>query len=507
MKKRYLKLNKDDKHLSLGNLFRIIKSLAINKRTSPQSEIFCILFNLDSISETTINNYCIGCRSINSNYKQIYLNYQKQYLKDKNVLIDTTINVLTLIEGNIITTTNPLNYINNNVLFKELCNKLYNISKNDNEVSEEYTDNIRNLFSNNNYYEAFCEFLFFIILKKKQPIYIDDLNQEITEKLLENTNISSKELEDFLLLKFRDSTNYYYGVTQLASNNNAYACYELGTQEYYGYISGTPRYDISFKYLDIAAKKGHAGANYLIANMILNKYLKSFLNDELKLAYDYLNTAIKHGSIEALNSIGLMYLNGIYPLKKDINKAIDYFNKAIKKDYVYAYNNLGKIYEAQKDYQKAFNYYLKSANLGESWASNKIGEYYRRGIIQKDLKKAFNYYNKALKCPKRNMCYYAKYNLAKYYYLCGLFDIEKNYNKALDYLKDASDHNIYEASIELLNIYTKKYWETNDIVYKNLITEIILKIENHPKYNSSTKKLIENNLLKEKERINRKIID
>lgn len=507
MKKRYLKLNKDDKHLSLGNLFRIIKSLAINKRTSPQSEIFCILFNLDSISETTINNYCIGCRSINSNYKQIYLNYQKQYLKDKNVLIDTTINVLTLIEGNIITTTNPLNYINSNVLFKELCNKLYNISKNDNEVSEKYTDNIRNLFSSNNYYEAFCEFLFFIILKKKQPIYIDDLNQEITEKLLENTNISSKELEDFLLLKFRDSTNYYYGVTQLASNNNAYACYELGTQEYYGYISGTPRYDISFKYLDIAAKKGHAGANYLIANMILNKYLKSFLNDELKLAYDYLNTAIKHGSIEALNSVGLMYLNGIYPKKKDINKAIDYFNKAIKKDYVYAYNNLGKIYETQKDYQKAFNYYLKSANLGESWASNKIGEYYRKGIIQKDLKKAYNYYNKALKCPKRNMCYYAKYNLAKYYYLCGLFDIEKNYNKALDYLKDASDHNIYEASIELLNIYTKKYWETNDIVYKNLITEIILKIENHPKYNSSTKKLIENNLLKEKERINRKIID
>ena len=42
---------------------------------------------------------------------------------------------------------------------------------------------------------------------------------------------------------------------------------------------------------------------------------------------------------------------------------------------IYAYNNLGKIYENRGEYDKAYKCYLNSANLGESWAANKIGEY------------------------------------------------------------------------------------------------------------------------------------
>ena len=46
----YIKLNNNPNHLSLGNLFNEIKKLSINKSSAIQTEIFCILFNIDSNS-------------------------------------------------------------------------------------------------------------------------------------------------------------------------------------------------------------------------------------------------------------------------------------------------------------------------------------------------------------------------------------------------------------------------------------------------------------------------
>ena len=81
----YIKLNNNDNHLSLGNLFNIIKNISKNKQATIQSELFCIIMDIDYISETTINNYCTGLRSINSSYKQIYINYRKKYLKTNHL--------------------------------------------------------------------------------------------------------------------------------------------------------------------------------------------------------------------------------------------------------------------------------------------------------------------------------------------------------------------------------------------------------------------------------------
>ena len=65
MNKTYIKLNNNDNHLSLGNLFNIIKNISKNKSSAIQTELFYILFNIDNISETTVNNYCTGFLSIN----------------------------------------------------------------------------------------------------------------------------------------------------------------------------------------------------------------------------------------------------------------------------------------------------------------------------------------------------------------------------------------------------------------------------------------------------------
>ena len=72
-------MNNTDDQLSLGNLFRVIKDLAKNKSGALQTEIFCILFDLENINDTTVNNYCVGCRSIGNQYKQQFIHKQNRY--------------------------------------------------------------------------------------------------------------------------------------------------------------------------------------------------------------------------------------------------------------------------------------------------------------------------------------------------------------------------------------------------------------------------------------------
>ena len=504
--KKYIKLNNNDNHLSLGNFTRIIKENTINKTSALQTEVFSTLFNTANINDTTINNYCIGIRSINNDYKQQYIIYKKNYPKDNYILLDIIINLLTIITGNIysnLTKKEKIDLINNNTLLKTVTIKLYNISKNDKEVSKELSSNLLELINNNNLCIALTEILFFIILDKKQPIYEDNIKKEIIENLLSNTLVSPHELEEYLNLKLSEGINYNYSLNTLAQNNNPYALYELGREEYKGYIKGYPRYDISYNYFSRASLKDHPSSYYMLAKMLINKNIGNGTKKDLKLAYEYLNKSISLGNIASVNLLGNMYKEGLY-VKKDINKAISLYEEASLHNYVYAYNNLGKIYENNKDYQKAFKYFEKASLLGESYALNTLGEYYRKGIyVDIDLNKAFTLYNKAIQAPIDNIYYYAYYNLAKYFYLTGDIVLVKNIIKAINYLTIASNNNIIEASILLLYIYVDKYLKELDTSIISRIKELTLTIEKHPKYNKEIKKEIDSNLLKLKQ--NKKI--
>ena len=329
------------------------------------------------------------------------------------------------------------------------------------------------------------------------------LKKEIIENLLSNTLVSPHELEEYLNLKLSEGINYNYSLNTLAQNNNPYALYELGREEYKGYIKGYPRYDISYNYFSRASLKDHPSSYYMLAKMLINKNIGNGTKKDLKLAYEYLNKSISLGNIASVNLLGNMYKEGLY-VKKDINKAISLYEEASLHNYVYAYNNLGKIYENNKDYQKAFKYFEKASLLGESYALNTLGEYYRKGIyVDIDLNKAFTLYNKAIQAPIDNIYYYAYYNLAKYFYLTGDIVLVKNINKAINYLTIASNNNIIEASILLLYIYVDKYLKELDTSIISRIKELTLTIEKHPKYNKEIKKEIDSNLLKLKQ--NKKI--
>ena len=466
--------------LSLGNFVQIIKNNSVNKHLANQSEIFCILFNVESVNESTINNYCIGARSISDDYKDIYLDFKVRYEKDNMYFLPIVSKIVCLLMG-MVDDNKSIDDINNNKHLKDVCISLYNISKNDNKVSDTFSNKLQNHINQNNLYSFIAECLLYIILEHKQPIYISDEINEKLENILYNTNISFESLQDYLNMLFGDGINYDYTIKQLAKKNNPYALFELGLSEYLGKMAGTPRYNIAFEHFSKAASFNHPRANYIAGRMLIEGLVGNCSDFDIKKGIQYLEKAEELNNIACLNILGQYYLK-----KGEEKKAIKYFERAASHNFVYAFNNLGKIYENKKEYNKAFELYLRSANLEESWACNKIGEMYRLGVgTEKNFKKAFEYYTKALEVPIDYLENYAKYNLAVYFYINGNYEatIEKDEDKAVKLLTESAEK-LIDSQIYLLGYYVSKNNEENIEKYKN-------KIESNPRFNMEQKEKIE----------------
>lgn len=477
MKKNYIKLNNNDNHLSLGNLFRITKELSVNKSSAMQVELFCILFDVENVYDTTVNNYCVGCRTIGNEYKQKYLNLKKQYHKNEHILDNIILNYIFAINGEIETPSEIYDYLTKSKTLNLLVNKLINLAKNDKQVNQSFIDQLNVYIKNNQTIKCFIEILFFIILEKIQPIYESELKLEVFENVLEDTSISSNELKDYLSLKLNEGINFDYSMKKLAREGNSYACFELGLAEMAGAIMGEYRYDKAYDYFYQASLHNHSGANNMIGYMLAKGYIGNRSMDDIKLASDYLNKAISAGNIAANNTLGNLYYEGIPPFKKNVKKAMEYYQKAASKNYAFAFNNIGKIIEL-KDSNKAMEYYKKSADLGESWACNKVGEYYRK---HGNYEQAYNYYMLGTDSNKRTICYYNYYNLAKYFYLngCGTLIKVPNYEVAKKYFYESIS--LIESATELFYILIKEYLVNHKDEIYNEILRIKTVIENHPK--------------------------
>ncbi len=453
--KKYIKQNDGYSHLSLGNLFLTIKKYSKNKSGAIQTEVFCTLFNIESITDTTVNNYCTGYRGIGDDYKQIYINFKKKYQKDKSILIPIINNTLSIIDGEIYDI-KEIDEINKKDSIKKIITNLHTIVKNDIYVSNNFKVNILSLIKNKDYYSVLCEILFYVILENKQPLYESDLITDTIEEILKDTNISIKDLQEYLSITFKEGISLIRSLKKLASNNNPYALYELGNKEYKGEIAGYPRYEEAYNYHLKAAEYNHPTSNWMIAHMIINKKIGSLSKEDTDLALSFLKKAISLGSISALNTMGICYMEGI--IKKDKKKAYDYFKKAAEKKYVYAYNNLGRLLEQDKEYEAALEYYLKSANEEESWACNKVGLYYYLGLgTNKDLNKAFYYFNLGNNAPINIRNPWNTFNLVKLFYSVGnaTLGIKKDIDKSISLLNTLNN---FEPANELfLYLYYEKY--------------------------------------------------
>ena len=448
--KNFIKLNIDDKHLSLGNLFRVIKEEANNSNIW-QSDLFCIIFNTDNIADSTVNNYCTGFRSINNKYKNYIKDLKAKFDNDNLVLLPIVEKILELTENNQ-ETFNSLQQINENNKLKHICNRLYSISKNDTDVNINLSDKLYSYLDQNDFYNFISTVIFYVILDKKQPINVSNTLNDVIENNIYRTNISVYDVEDFIKFQLNSGIWSIRGIQQLAQKGNPFACFEMASMEFYGIITGKPRYEKAYEYYKIASGYNHPVSHWAIGYLYYNGYIGNKTKRDLYLALKYFNKARKLKCSNAYNSLGLILLNGNVPhIKRNKQKAIKMFEIAISMGNIYAYNNLGKIYEDGKDYKKAFEYYIISADQGESWAANRVGEFYRKGIGRnKDLRKAFEYYEIASQSPKFTLCPWAKYNLAKYFYLNGNLEIgiSKNLNKAVKLLEDVADE-LSEAKNEL----------------------------------------------------------
>jgi len=445
MEKSYIKLNDNDNHLSLGNLFRIIKDNAQIKNAALQLELFCAVFDVQDINESTVNNYCTGYRAINDKYKQFYLSLKNKDEDLKKIILK----LLSIIEGVVYKETETIDSINKNKILETICLELFSVAKNDISVSSELEKSLNSNLLNKNLYEFICSVLSFVILEKKQPIYEDNLLRLTIEDIINKTYLSINDVSEFLKVSLLEASLSVRSLKTLAKKENAIACFQLGTLEFHGNVVGHPRYITAYNYFETAARKNHPAANWILGYIHSREYPGIEKSDEL--AWDYFKKAEALGSIAALNSLGLYYLNK----KSDIEKSTEYFKAAAESDYVYGYTNLGLIYEKDKKYSEAFEKFLKAASLGESWACNKVGECYRLGIgTEKNIQIAFEFYNKGIENAESEINSWCYYNLAKYFYQNGSkeLNLEPNLDKAISYYKESVKLGNNEAQNELSKI-------------------------------------------------------
>lgn len=372
LQRKFIRLNINDNYLSLGNVFRIIKEEANNTNMFLQSDLFAIIFNTYNIADSTVNNYCTGFRAINPKYRSYFKEIENIFEQDKTVFVSTVGKILELIEGKEIKADNiTIDQINENFKLKHICNRLYNISKNDSDVSIRLSNELYKNLEENNLYDFMAQVLFYVILDKKQPIYINEQLNDIVEKSIYDTNISFNDIQEFIDIQLNSGILSIRGIKELAKKDNPFACFEIASMEFYGIITGKKRYEEAYKYYKIAAEHNHPVANWAIGYLYYEGYIGNKSKRDLYLAFKYFNKARKLKCSNAFNSFGLIILNGNMPhIKKNKDKAIEMFKKAKSLGNIYAYNNLGKICEDEKDYKKAFDYYLVSADSGESWAAN-----------------------------------------------------------------------------------------------------------------------------------------
>ena len=500
--KNFIRLNIDDNYLSLGNIFRIIKETSINPNSFWQSDLFCIIFNCDYIADSTVNNYCTGFRAINSKYKNYFYNLKTRYEKDESIFISIIGNIINLLyTGKTNIKKYSLKQINNDIKLKKVCTKLFSISKNDNDVKNVLLNKLYQYLNSDNLYCFIIEILSYSILEKKQPIYKEDNFNSIMEKSLYSTNISIQNVEQFVKIQLDAGIWSLRSINELAKQKNPFACFEMASLEFYGIIAGYPRYEKAYEYYKIASDYNHPVANWAIGYLYYKGYIGFRTTHDLYMAFRFFNKSRKYNCSSAFNSLGLVFLNGDIPhIKKSNDNAMKMFEKSALLGNVYAYNNIGRIYENNNKYKEAFENYNISANLGDSWALNKVGEFYRMGkYVKKDLKKAYQFCTSSSECFKYSCCPWSKYNLAKYFYINGNIEINvnKDINKAIELLNEVCE-NLIEALEELIIIYYKLYIESSreNIEYYNKIKYYIKKVENHPRYNLQVKKRVEEYLNK-----------
>jgi TPR repeat protein len=172
----------------------------------------------------------------------------------------------------------------------------------------------------------------------------------------------------------------------------------------------------AMKWYQMAADKGSAKAQYLLAQIYFNKKLAMDNNKAFQLNLK----SAELGNSDALNMVGMCYSRG-YGVSEDKTEAIKWWLKASEAGNSNAQASLGYCYEnatgVAQDYREAIKYYTKSAEQGNVAALCSLGVIYFQGTgIPKDYDESIKWFTKGAELgdePCRQNLEYVKKQIQK----------------------------------------------------------------------------------------------
>lgn len=203
------------------------------------------------------------------------------------------------------------------------------------------------------------------------------------------------------------------------------------------------------------ASKGNSEAFYDLGMAYYRGELG--LNVDNEEAFRWIMKAAKKGHIEAENTIGVFYAEGIH-VEKDLEEAIKWYRQAALCGNIVAQSNLGNKYYfgdgVKQDYSEAIKWWSLAADQGYDNAQAFLGDCYFDGEgVNVDYEKAVKLYKKAAIQDND----WAQVKLA----LCFREGkgVEKDIEKCINLLKTAANNNSIDAMIELAIIYEGEEYE------------------------------------------------
>jgi TPR repeat protein len=150
----------------------------------------------------------------------------------------------------------------------------------------------------------------------------------------------------------------------------------------------------AMKWYQMAADKGSATAQYLLAQI----YFREKLAEDNFKAFELFLKSAQPGNSDALNMVGMCYSGG-YGITKDNTEAVKWWLKASEAGDSNAQASLGYSYEyaqgVAQDYAEAIKWYTKSAEQGNVIASGSLGIIYFKGQgVPKDYNESVKWFTK-----------------------------------------------------------------------------------------------------------------
>ncbi len=229
-----------------------------------------------------------------------------------------------------------------------------------------------------------------------------------------------------------DYSEAYKYVTAAIEQEEPRAYRIMGDIYYYGMGIEEDDYKAAEWYTK-AADAGNTFASTQLAQMYLHG--QGVKKNESK-AFQLYYKAASDDDLNGLGGLGVCYENG-YGVSKDISKAVSYYQKAAEKGHNYSTYRLYSLYRdgigVPKNTNQAIQYLRQAADNGYTDAIYRLGlEYLTGEILHEEPSTAIRYMTQA---AEKGMDFAAGV-LGTIYY-SGEGSIEKNYNKAFEYLVQA----------------------------------------------------------------------